>query len=85
MGQPVLFRYGYTVVPQMIFSLKVKVNGKEIEQPDVESYDRQGKTGYADFAYVFRPPQPGTYRIEISRHFLSGIDGLPDDYTVVAR
>jgi hypothetical protein len=79
MGQPVLFPYGYIVVPSRMYSLSIKINGERVEKPEfVNAPD--SNPGYSSFAYVFRPPQKGTYRIDIAKVYLPDREVLADHY-----
>lgn len=82
LGQPILFRFGYIVVPSRMYSLKVRINGRSVEEPEIAFPTWDGKCGYCDFAYVFRPPSKGTYQVEIAKVGLDKVEWPTDHYTV---
>jgi hypothetical protein len=64
-GQAVQFRFGYTVVPDMMISrLDVMVNGDPVVDPEV--FEPETNPGYGELTYVFRPKKPGEYKVEVA-------------------
>ncbi len=84
-GQPVLFGpFGYTVVPSLMYSLKVKINGRPVDDPEIVGPETN--PGYAEQVYVFRADKPGTYHVKITKVGLDHHEwGASEEYTLTIQ
>jgi hypothetical protein len=77
-SQPVFFPFGYPVVPSLMFSIKVKIDGQSVDCPEIVCPETH--PGYAEQVYVFRASKPGTYQVEITKVGLNHVESTPLQY-----